>query len=694
MTVKSAVREVVAEGTVLAETICTELDSLDFSTASIAELKTKYDTIIRKVFGVGYDQLATNRSLPPVSPTSLYDQTRLALTDIIAVGTIFVPSATTQSNLKDLQEFYISVGEDLSLVTSAIDSHPGGIPEEDTFELAINHFSIKSTSARNPNGTFKSRNELSSELGLDTFEYFVFPDISQLYFVVYPIFIGMNKQLESTSRKINIPKSQLSLRVVWFGTVNPSSANFSKMKTTLGLNNLQIRSASFGDDLARSSSSVFNTLITVMLDRFRFTGSSLPSSSSLLKILDAVQKDAYEFLSQVTFGTTVLSDRDVVSDSRESGISDSDLEYSLVRRVDQNFKGADLSANNLRTIVFPQTSNLNERRTLAFALQQEPDTLRFTNNALNQSPEYRKDLVSASKRLVASIAAHRIIIARESSTQLDIQRALLAILADITSLQQAYQTFLSPPTPGPRIKGDRTIESTNNTLTRACDLVKSLRIRDQITQFPEDFDGQIDSDLQEVLDGLLSLTFLLDEYLTIYRYGEVRDFLAACVSVGSMTNVLLADGEPSTSNLITELPAGIKELRTQIQNVLLSDPNTEVLYRNVSIQVGAFSSVLRGNSEDSPAERLLSLPVTVLDSLLPSTEFPESYSIPLENGQEEALRQIRDSFDVLQRTVVSTIRDLGVYGSNYGCAINDAKFFVSRLSGDSVRKLVTELRQS
>ena len=187
---------------------------------------------------------------------------------------------------------------------------------------------------------------------------------------------------------------------------------------------------------------------------------------------------------------------------------------------------------------------------------------------------------------------------------------------------------------------------------------------------------------------------MIDEYLGAYRQGRIKDFLASCVSVGSMTNVILADGEPATSNLVTELPAGIEELRAQIQAVLLSTPEAEVLFNSVSLQIGAFASVLRGDSENDPVGKLLSLPVTVLDALLPSEEFPEAYSIPLENGQEEALRQIRDSFDVLRRTVISTIRDLGVYGSNYGCAINDARFFVARLSGDSVRDLVTELRQS
>lgn len=694
MTVRSAVRGVVEEGTNLADRIREDLESLNLSTNAILALRDKYDTITRNVLSLGYNQVVNLRALPPIDPTDLYDQVRLALTDITALGDVFLPSEPTQSNLKDLQEFYLSAGENLTLVTERLAANPPGIPEEDTFDLAINKFEVRGTSSRNADGTVKTRDQLSVELGLDTFDFFLFAEIPQLYFVVYPVFLGLNKQLDAVSRSEDIPKDQLSCRVVWFGTVNPSSENFSKMKLTVGLNNLQIRSASFGDDLARSSSSVFLNLLDAMLARFSFTGSSLPSADALLKILDAVQQDALQFLAQITFGTTVFSDRDVVNDSQEAGVTDTELEDSLVNRDDQNFTGANLNANNLRSTVFPQTSNSSERRALGFALQQEPDTLRFTNNALNQSPTYRQDVVTASKRLVASLDAHRIIISRENATQREIQEALLAVLADIISLQTAYSTFLTPPDAGPRVQGARTAESTNNTLTRACNLVKSLRIQDQIDDFPEDFDNQIDPDLQEVLDGLSALRLLVDRYLGTYRHGKIRDFLASCVSVASMTNVVLADGEPATSNLVTELPAGIEELRAQIQSVLLSDPAAEVLFNSVSLQVGAFASVLRGDSEDDPVGKLLSLPVTVLDALLPSDEFPEAYSIPLENGQEESLRQIRDSFEVLRRTVISTIRDLGVYSSNYGCAINDARFFVARLSGDSVKDLVTELRQS
>jgi hypothetical protein len=480
---------------------------------------------------------------------------------------------------------------------------------------------------------------------------------------------------------------------VWFGTINPTSNNFSSMKVTLGLSNLQIRAASFGDDLARSSSSVFNRLLDVMEARFSFSGSSLPTPADLAKILNAVQQDAFTFLAQVTFGTTVISDRDAVNDAREGGVTDNEMSHALASRNDPNFRGALLTANNLRTVVFPTTSNLESRRALGFAMQQDPDSLRFTNNAMNQSPEYRKDLVTAAKRVTASVSAHQIIIAREGATEQEITQALLGVFTDISALRAAYADFLTPPDPPDRIAGSRTTESANNMLSRACNLVKTLRIKDQIVDFPQDFDDEIDDDLQLVLGGIQSLAASIENYLSVYRFGEIRDFMAACVSVSSVTNLILADGEPGSSLIVTELPAAIEQLRSNIQSVLLGDSEAEVLFSSVSLQVEAFADVLRGDKNDDPVGRLLDLPITVLDALLPSA-IPEAYSIPLENGQEEALRQIRDSFDVLRRTVKTTERDLEVYGANFNSAINDARFFVARLAGDSVKNLVTELRQS
>jgi hypothetical protein len=427
--------------------------------------------------------------------------------------------------------------------------------------------------------------------------------------------------------------------------------------------------------------------------RFNFSGSSLPSPAALGKILDAVQQDALTFLAQVTFGTTVISDRETINDARKGGVTDSELAFALDNRKDPNFAGARLTANNLRTVVFPATSNFEERRALGFALQQDPDTLRFTNNALNQATDYREALVTASKRVVASVSAHQIILGRESATDQDITQALLGVFTDIGALRDAYTNFLTPPEPPDRIAGSRTAESANNMLSRTCNLVKSLRIKDQITDFPEDFDGEVDDDLQLILAGLSSVADSVENYLAVYSSGEIRDFMAACISVASVTNLILADGEPVSSLIVTELPAAIEQLRNSIQSVILDDPESEVLFSSVSLQVGAFAGVLRGDGDNDPVGRLLDLPVTVLDALLPSA-VPGAYNLPLENGQEEAMRQLRDSFDVLRRTVGATVRDLGVYRANFGSATNDAQFFVARLAGDSVKNLVTELRQS
>ena len=231
-------------------------------------------------------------------------------------------------------------------------------------------------------------------------------------------------------------------------------------------------------------------------------------------------------------------------------------------------------------------------------------------------------------------------------------------------------------------------------LSRAANLVETLRIADQITNFPTDFQGEVTEDLSSVLGSLTVMASAVQTYHNIYRNGEVRDFLAFAVSVSSVTNLILADGEPSSSLIVQEVPAAIDNLKDEIQTILLDDPDTPNLYSSVSLQVGAFASVLRGNSDDDPVGKLFELPITVLDALLPSETAPNAFSITLEGDQEPALRQIRDSFDVLRNTVPANIRDFGTLVSNFGCAFTDAKFFVARLAGDSVGELVTALRQS
>ncbi len=328
MTIQSAVRGVVEEGTALADQIREELGSLDLSTSSILALRDKYDTISRKVLGLGYEQLVSQRALPPINPTDLYDQVRLSYTGVTALGAVFVPSDPTQSNLKDLREFYLSADENLTRVSERLAAHPPGIPETDTFDVTLNKFEVVSTSARNPDGTAKTRDQIATELGIDTFEFFQFPELPELHYIVFPVFLAINKQLDALSRSSGVPKDQMSTRIVWYGTVNPTSENFSKMRVTLGLNNLQIRSASFGDDLARSSSSVFLGLLDAMAARFQFATSSLTAPPELLRILDAVQQDALRFLAQMTFGTTVFSDTEVVSDAFEAGSTEAEFRHT------------------------------------------------------------------------------------------------------------------------------------------------------------------------------------------------------------------------------------------------------------------------------------------------------------------------------------------------------------------------------
>ena len=57
----------------------------------------------------------------------------------------------------------------------------------------------------------------------------------------------------------------------------------------------------------------------------------------------------------------------------------------------------------------------------------------------------------------------------------------------------------------------------------------------------------------------------IQTYLNIYRNGETRDFLASAVSVSSMTNLLLADGQPPSSIIVQEIPEAIDKLKENIQ---------------------------------------------------------------------------------------------------------------------------------
>jgi len=681
MAISDAVDDIKREAASIADSIRNQIVELDFSLDSLNAIRDKYNLISQSVLGLSYDRLATNRSLPPINPDSLFDQKRIALVDITAVGDVFFPSAPVNSNLAPLQELYLNLDEDLDLVTAELDSHPPEEAETAVFSATMNQFVVTTVASTNQAGLRRTRDEVAQELGRETFEFFLFGGIPQLYFVIFPQFEGLNSSLTVLGRKLKLNNDQISVSVFWFGNINASSFNFSKMRTALALSSSQIRVASFGDDLAVSSSSRFFDLLDRMDAQFNFASSSLEDSDKLVEILNAVLEDARTFLAQLTFGTFVIQDSDVLNDLRNGGASDSGIEFSFQKRDDPEFSGADLAANNLRTIVFPTTDNQAEIRSLGAAFQQDPDTFRFTNRALNEPVDRRAIVVLQAKRLITSIEARKLIIQKPLATSTSRDQALLGVQANLGALRLAYNDFLSPTGSPARVFGTKTTESANNILTRSTNLISSLRILDQIDEFP----GDPSEDLIEILTSLQSIAGSQNVYLSIYRSGAVRDFLAETVSISSTTNFLLAGGDPDASQIVEEAPALIPNLREALQTTILDDEESEELYNSVSLQVEEFSAVLRGDADDDPVGRLFDLPVTLIDALLP---------FGFEDEQEQALRQLRDSFAALRAARTATVRDLITYASNFSCAFTDAKFFNARLAGDSISGLISELRQT
>jgi hypothetical protein len=313
---------------------------------------------------------------------------------------------------------------------------------------------------------------------------------------------------------------------------------------------------------------------------------------------------------------------------------------------------------------------------------------------LNTTADFRGDVVTAAKRLVASVDARTLVIQKPESSDAVVEQALVGVGIDVAALRAAYETFLSPPVDNTRLTGTRTTESANNILTRSTDLVNSLRIRDQINDFPTDIQGNLNETLAQVVGVLGSLADTIGLYFNTYRSGEVRDFLATAVSVSSMSNFLLADGDPNASLIVTEVPDRIHKLRESVQTNILDDPASGELFSIVSLQVGAFASVLRGTSENDPVGRLFDLPVSVIDSILPSEDAPNAFSLAMLPTQEAAMRQLRESFALLKTSRSSTNRDLGNLNPNFGSSVTDAEYLLARLAGDSVSRLVTELGQA
>jgi len=687
----SLVKEEVGE---TLESVLGQISLLDLDVSNLNSLLEKYNLISRDVLGLSYENLVDTRKLPPINPTVLFDQKRIGFSDITVLGNIFFPSLPTSNNLEATQIFYLSVGNKLSIVESQLSEHPPGNSENNTFTNASSKFSVKSVSSRDSRGVLKTKDEISRELGIDSFELFTFPDLPQTSFAVYMDFISVNEPMSSISRRLNLPINQIVNKINWFGSVNANSNNFSKMRVNLGLPSIQIRSASFGDDIGVASSKFFDDLLEEMIDQFNFVDGSIPSPSALLNILNVVQQNALEFLAQFSFETIVLTDTFILEKTRKAGVSDKELEFSLKNRKDINFTGADLEANSLLTTVFPPTSNSSDRVALASILQQDSDTPRYTNRALN-IPVDRREIVSvAAKKLIAGINARSLILKRADIDNSTIANVMSNVLADLNELQLAYSEYLTPPETVTRKEGTRTTESANITITRVSNLVKTLRISDQITNFPLGFDNNINPDIQEILSSLLVMTTAIETYLNTYRKGQVRDFLAFAISISSVTNILFSDGEPFRNVIVKETPEVTSRLKQSITKNILNDEESIDFYRGVSLQVGELTSVLRGTTEDDPVGKLLDMPLALLDSVLPSQSVVSSFSVDLEGDQEPALRQIRNSFDVLRRTVSSTIRDLNVLSVNFGCAFTDAEFLVSRLSGDSVSNLITALRQN
>ncbi len=690
MSVQDALNDIKREAASIADTIRSEIADLDFSLDSLLVIRAKYNSITLAVLGQNYDQTVENRSLPPLDPSDLFDQKRIGLGDITTIGNTSLPSIPASNNLRALQEFYLSVGENLNTVDVQLTAHPPRRDVDDRFTLALNQFVVRSIAYINASGLPKTREEIGDEVGKDTFELFVFPDLPAVAFLVIPEFISLNASMSDTSRRLGIRKDQIAARIIWYGTINANTSNFSKMRVNFQLSNPQMRVATFGDDLALSSSSLFNGLLKKMESQLGL----LPSqrgTDKILEVLRVIQEDARSFLAQIVFGITTIVSSDILSNLREAGVADSDLESSLQNRDDENFRGVNDKANALRTLVFPAQSNFEERKALGEAFQQSPDTPRYTNRSLNTTADFRGDVVSAAKRLVASVDARILVIQKPSSSAANIEQALGGVASDVAALRLAYETFLSPPTNNTRFTGTRTTESANLILTRSTDLVNSLRIRDQINDFPTDIEGNLDEILAQVVSVLGSLADTLGLYFNIYRSGEVRDFLATAVSVSSMTNFLLSNGDPNGNLIVTEVPERIEELRTSVQTNILDDPASEDLFNSVSLQVGAFASVLRGNEDNDPVGRLFDLPVAVIDSILPSEDAPNAFSLEMLPTQEAAMRQLRESFALLKISRSSTNRDLGILNPNFGCSITDAEFLLARLSGDSVSQLVTEL---
>ena len=685
MSLEDAVNSIKEEASAISSAIRDNIESLDFSTNAVLEIREKYNTIGLDVLGQSYDKVVDVRSLPPVNPSTLFDRNRLGYAGIVAIGNVFLPEKDS-NNLSSLQNLYLSVGNSLATVNQELQANPPRDIDDYHFSLLLNKSSVRATSALSASGRPRTREDIAASLGTSSFEYFQFAEHPTVLFVVFYEYLGVNTPIAITAKAQGIKQDQITGTVSWYEGLNTSTFNFNRMKR-LNLSDRQIRSASFGDDYASTSTVYFYDLLDNMDSILLVAGNSM-LPAKVRELFYQVQELANTFLAQAGFSTITIADNDILDNLRTAGISDGDLENAFVNRKGVYFNGVDDEANALNTTVFPKQSNIRERKLLSKAFGAPRNNTEFSSTSLNEPVDYRSNLLTAAKRLLASTDSKLISFrAGTSLSPAKISSLISSLKEDVANLRYAYDIFLDPEV-SERLAGTPTTESSSGMLLRVSDVVKSLRIVDQVSSFPTDIEGNIDSNLETVLGVITNLAYSISQYFSLYRSGDLRDFLAAATSVSSMTNFLLSDGNPERNKIVQETPERNKELEASIQNRIINDPNSEELYNSVSLQVEELWSFLVGSEEQDYVGRLFDLPILVIDSLL-----SDSSGIPLIPAQVSALEQLRSSFLVLRDSRISINKDLVVLKSNFGCALTDAKYLVNRLSGSSISELVKELGQ-
>jgi len=667
-----------------------KFSSLDLDTAPLLFTKNKYSLITQEALSKSYEEIVKDKKIPPFNPSKVFDQKRLGLVDISLLGDIFLPSPPNLNNLKEVQNLYSGLGSNIERVEKSLLDNPPVDETSSKFLVTSSRFVISIVAASKANGSPKTKEDIGNELGLSFFEVFTIPEEPQNIFVVYEEFLGEDTPLSAISRKYKIPKDSIVNKVFWFGAINANSKNLFKMRSFIGLPASQIRSATFGDDIGVTNSQFFREKIDEMVRSLNsINNEKLPAISTVLNVLNAVQKEALTFLAEFNFNTSLVQDSFFLDKTRESGISDNELEFSFINRDDVSFKGADLEANSLLSTVWPVANNSKNINLLSTALQQDPDTVRFTNKELNTEPNLRKEVSFEAKELFVRTYVSSLRLSDSVPSETFIKNILLSTALAVSRLNTAYSAFLSPDPPSSRISGTRTLESTNLILLRAADIVKSLRIKDQIQQFPRDFDNEIKPELSQILDFLEFLTDAVDNYLAIYKRADIRKFLADSVSVASFNILLFSDGDPINSTFSKDFPGAVQSLALGVESNILSEESVfPETYQSIASTLDSLTNTIRGEINEDLISSLLETPLVFINSIF----FVEPILVPLEGDQRPAMEQINSSFMALRRTTPAILRDLGELSSNFRCAFTEAGLFVSRTPSSSLGNLIGTLR--